>query len=510
MPANKKETTKTSKKPVSSGKKSSVIDGNKKKIKNTSNQDVSKNTIKKSSILVKTSAVKKRVSKSPNLKTKANNTKTSPNSSKKNRSVNKKKESYALSYFILIALVSISSIIVIYIFHMFPKKIAGEIKKTLVSVYNPIIFEDTDATILIKLKKKPDNNENYEFYERINNEYGFEAKFEKIAAIDDKGINKITFYKNGRKNENINDVYIYWDEKSVIDGKKIVTNDLKNNAEKSKISNDKNAVQKNEKLKEYIEIKKSKEMKLEKKEKSITENSPVKNEVKNIAVKKKEKPKVENSAKICIIIDDVGYAYGSTEKFLALGFPLTFAIIPDMPLSDKYYEMITAHNYDVIAHIPMEPQKGRQYVEKNGLFTDMTDSEIKSRVEKIFAKYPKAIGANNHMGSKAVTDGKLMNALISVLAENNKIWIDSMTNHNSLSKEMTAIYKMPYYDRDVFLDNEKDVISIRKSMDRLVYEAKRNKFAIGIGHAQSDNLAVVLKEYYDKRDALGIEFVDLK
>lgn len=509
MPVNKKQTANASKKPVNSGKKSSEIDGNKKR-KNTSNQAISKNFNKNTTISVKTPVVKKRTSKSPDLKTQANNTKNLPNRSKTNISAKKGKESYAFSYFILITLVFVSTVIVIYAFYMFPRKIAGEIKNSLISVYNPIIFEDSEATILIKLKKKPDNNENYEFYEKINNEYGFETKFEKIAAIDEKGINKITFYKNGRKNADINDVYIYWDEKTISEEKEIATNNSNNSVEKPKISTDKNTVQKDEKLKEYIEIKKSKEMSLAKKENPVVEKNNLKIEEKNIVVKKKEKPKVESFAKICVIIDDVGYAYGSTEKFLSLGFPLTFAIIPDMPLSDKYYAMITAHNYDVIAHIPMEPQKGRQYVEKNGLFTDMTEGEIKGRVEKIFEKYPKAIGANNHMGSKAVTDGKLMNALIDVLAGNNKIWIDSMTNYNSLSKEMTTIYKMPYYDRDVFLDNEKDVNSIRKSMDRLVYEAKRNKFAIGIGHAQSDNLVLVLKEYYDKRESLGIEFVDIK
>lgn len=509
MPANKKETTNALKKSPSSGTKTSGISGNKKG-KNTTNQAISKNIKKKSSTSATTAVVKKRVPKSLDAKIKPISVKTVANRNKLRKSVNQRDGGYALSYFILFAIIFVSAIIVIYTFYMFPKKIGGDIKKTLVNVYNPIIFEDSDATILIKLKKRPDNNENYALYEKINNEYGFETKFEKIAAIDEKGINKITFYKNGKKNVNINDVYIYWDEKTIDDEKDSAINSTNNITKKTDFSNDKKNVQKDEKLKEYIEIKKSKEMSLVKKENPVIENKNTKNEVNNIVEKKKEKPKVDNLAKICVIIDDVGYAYGSTEKFLSLGFPLTFAIIPDMPLSDKYYTMITEHNYDVIAHIPMEPQKGRQYVEKNGLFTDMTESEIKSRVEKIFANYPKAIGANNHMGSKAVTDGKLMNALIAALAEYNKIWIDSMTNYNSLSKEMSTIYNMPYYDRDVFLDNEKDVNSIRKSMDRLVYEAKRNKFAIGIGHAQSDNLVLVLKEYYDKRDLLGIEFVDIK
>ena len=47
-------------------------------------------------------------------------------------------------------------------------------------------------------------------------------------------------------------------------------------------------------------------------------------------------------------------------------------------------------------------------------------------------------------------------------------------------------------------------------MDQLIKEAKQKGSAIGIGHIQTKNLVPVLKEYYNKRDELGIEFVPLK
>ena len=248
MPANKKETTNALKKSPSSGTKTSGISGNKKG-KNTTNQAISKNIKKKSSTSATTAVVKKRVPKSLDAKIKPISVKTVANRNKLRKSVNQRDGGYALSYFILFAIIFVSAIIVIYTFYMFPKKIGGDIKKTLVNVYNPIIFEDSDATILIKLKKRPDNNENYALYEKINNEYGFETKFEKIAAIDEKGINKITFYKNGKKNVNINDVYIYWDEKTIDDEKDSAIKNTNNITNKTDFSNDKKNVQKDEKVK---------------------------------------------------------------------------------------------------------------------------------------------------------------------------------------------------------------------------------------------------------------------
>ena len=47
-------------------------------------------------------------------------------------------------------------------------------------------------------------------------------------------------------------------------------------------------------------------------------------------------------------------------------------------------------------------------------------------------------------------------------------------------------------------------------MNMLIREARKKGSAIGIGHVQTVELVTVLKEYYNKRDELGIEFVPLR
>ena len=67
-----------------------------------------------------------------------------------------------------------------------------------------------------------------------------------------------------------------------------------------------------------------------------------------------------------------------------------------------------------------------------------------------------------------------------------------------------------YFERDVFLDNSKNINEIRKAMDLLIKEANQKGYAVGIGHIQTRELAQVLKEYYNKKEQLGVEFVPLK
>ncbi|HOJ64324.1 MAG TPA: divergent polysaccharide deacetylase family protein [Spirochaetota bacterium] len=388
---------------------------------------------------------------------------------------------------------------------MFPKKLSNDLFNDIVNIYLPIIVEESDGIKILKLKTKPEQEINQEIYDKIYNKYGIETLFEKISTTENKGINKISFLKNGKPYNDLLPVYIYWDEdlEENKENKKDYTTQIKilNNDKKIAIikKNKVLPIEKDEKVKEENEIKNFKTISKKDINNKILEN--------NIKVAKKEKEK--RKYKIAIIIDDVGYDYKTTYDFLRLGIPLTFAIIPDMKSSKKFYSLINKYNYQSILHIPMEPQKGKNFVEKNAILTEMDDHTIQERISNFINEYPDAIGANNHMGSKAIMDARVMKIIMKELATNNKIWLDSMTTINTVSKEIASIYGIPYYERDVFLDNKKDIESIRESFEILIKEARKKKYAIGIGHIQTENLPSVIKEYYDKRENFDIDFVFL-
>jgi uncharacterized protein len=370
--------------------------------------------------------------------------------------------------------------IVFYTLFIFPSSLNKRIKNDLVSIYRPERTDEDGDILILRLVTKPSNDDQIKAFKMIKDKYSLSILFEKIASAENKGINRIKFLKNGQQFEDLKPVYIYWDEA------------FSGSAEEYKEKPEKTFVRIDELVKE-------------KKQEELSEPSAEKF---RYNLERKEHPDVKN-ARLAIVIDDVGYSYNSTYDFLSLGFPVTFAVIPDLPGSRKFYELFRKYGYDMLIHIPMEPLKGRKYVEDNAIFTDMSDNDIRKRIDHFLSEYPDAIGANNHMGSKAVTDPRLLNDVFAELSRNNKVWLDSMTSVNSLSKDIALVNGLSYFKRDVFFDNYKDRESIKMSMDKLIQKAKANGYAVGIGHIQSRELVSVLKEYYGKRNELGIEFVPL-
>ena len=404
---------------------------------------------------------------------------------KKKRKVRRrKKKSFSYSIFPLMILVVLISLFIVYALFIFPQTLNKKIKSDLITIYKPRFYDDSHRIFILRLFSKPTDDIQNKAYKKIKEKYGLEIKFEKITSTEDKGINKIVFFKRNKKFNEIIPIYIYWDKS--IEEKE--TTKMTYHKQEAKLRYEK------------IEEKRRNE----KQEKLYKPQGHGFKYCRHI-----ETPFLEEKARIAIVIDDVGYSYNSTYDFLTLGFPVTFAIIPDMPKSKMFYKLFRKYGYELILHIPMEPLKGKQYVEKNALFIDMTDQEIKNRIMYFLDDYPDVIGANNHMGSKAVTDARLMNIVLSELSIRNKLWLDSMTNLNTISKEVASVCDLSYYKRDVFLDNNKDRYSIKTSMEQLIKKAKQKGSAIGIGHIQTKELVPVLKEYYDKRDELGIEFVPL-
>ncbi|OHD77387.1 MAG: hypothetical protein A2355_01320, partial [Spirochaetes bacterium RIFOXYB1_FULL_32_8] len=341
-------------------------------------------------------------------------------------------------------------------------------------------------------------------YQKILNKYGLEVFFEKINGSDDRGINKLTFFKGNNRFNEPGEVYIYWNvaKKNIIIEQKTV---------KERVYSPK----RDEKQLQAIKKIKYQEPAPVKKENKKLVHTKAENPRKNvekkiiIAPSNIEKPQLVKKSKICIVIDDAGYQYEKASLFFESGLNITYALIPGLNASKQHYTTITNHGHDLILHIPMEPEKGRDFVEKEAVLTTMSDNEINVLINRFFNEYPKALGANNHMGSKAVKDARVMNSAISVIKKRDLFWLDSLTSPGSVADEVASIQGVPYLSRDVFLDNENSEKYINDAMVTLIKIAKRRGYAIGIGHLQSDVLIKVLKEYYSRSNELSIEFVGI-
>ncbi len=198
--------------------------------------------------------------------------------------------------------------------------------------------------------------------------------------------------------------------------------------------------------------------------------------------------------KIILVIDDFGYRNDAvSDGFLALNVPITCAIIPGHSQSSHFAKKAIAAGQEVIIHMPMESKLNTPGEDEYKLKTGMTSEEIEWRMNEVIKEIPEAIGMNNHQGSKATTDGKVMGVVGSVLKEHGKYFLDSRTASNTVGEATMRQLGVPTARRHVFLDNDSEVEKINTQLNTLVRLAKKRGMAVGIGHAKPNTLQV-LKE----------------
>ena len=198
---------------------------------------------------------------------------------------------------------------------------------------------------------------------------------------------------------------------------------------------------------------------------------------------------------IVIIIDDFGYRDDNvSEGFLSLGADLTFAVIPGHQNSKVFAAKAEQNGYEVIVHMPMESTNETRGEKEYMLTTSMTSNEIESKVEQVISEFPEAVGMNNHQGSKATSDKRIMNIISNVLKRHGKYFIDSRTTSATVAENTMRSRGVPTIRRHVFLDNENEQNKIRQQLYKLVDKAESIGLAVGIGHARKNTLEVLRQE----------------
>ena len=212
------------------------------------------------------------------------------------------------------------------------------------------------------------------------------------------------------------------------------------------------------------------------------------------------------AGELTIIIDDFGYRNDEvSDGFLSLGANLTFAVIPGHKYSRSFAKKAFERGYEIIIHMPMESHVSSSGEEVFVLNTDMTSSEIESRMENVITHLPQAVGMNNHQGSKATENKRVMNVVGSVLKKYGKYFVDSRTTPESIAESMMMSLGVHTTNRDVFLDNEADSYLINKQLDQLISTAQHKGSAIGVGHARPMTLQVLQKRIPELKKA-GFQF----
>ena len=214
----------------------------------------------------------------------------------------------------------------------------------------------------------------------------------------------------------------------------------------------------------------------------------------------------KKNATIVLVIDDFGYRNDSvSDGFLDLNIPITCAIIPGHLQSRKFAQKAFAAGKEVIIHMPMESSLNTPGEDEYKIKSGMTSEEVEWRIREVLKEMPEAIGMNNHQGSKATANGKVMSVLGSVLKANNKFFIDSRTTSKTVAEEIMRSIGVPTIRRHVFLDNDDSKDKISERIDEVARLAQKQGIAVAIRHAKPNTLKAI-KDALPKLLADGYQF----
>jgi len=90
-----------------------------------------------------------------------------------------------------------------------------------------------------------------------------------------------------------------------------------------------------------------------------------------------------------------------------------------------------------------------------------------------------------------------------VRAHGGLFFIDSRTTQLSVAEQLAREYQVPVLRRDVFLDHHPNESSIRGQFEQLIERAKRQGYAVGIGHPYPETIKV-LNELLPQLAARGV------
>ncbi|SHE88217.1 hypothetical protein SAMN05444392_104112 [Seinonella peptonophila] len=184
-----------------------------------------------------------------------------------------------------------------------------------------------------------------------------------------------------------------------------------------------------------------------------------------------------------IIIDDLGNGQGGTDQLFSVSAPLTVAIMPFLKTSRT--DAIRAHQagFEVILHVPMEPMRGkRNWLGPGAITTNLTTQQIKQLLRKEIESIPYVKGMNNHMGSKATSDYRVMKAILEVAKEKHLYVVDSVTTPQSITIPLAKKMGVPCVARSVFIDNENRVSYMKRQLQQLINHTATQGWGVGIGH----------------------------
>jgi hypothetical protein len=206
-----------------------------------------------------------------------------------------------------------------------------------------------------------------------------------------------------------------------------------------------------------------------------------------------------------VIIDDVGFEGQPLERAMSLDPNINFAVLPNGSRSGDYAERLNRRGFEILCHLPMEPESSGASAGPNAVLTSMSDDEIAAATRSSIRAVPFARGMNNHMGSLATSDRRVMTNVLRALPAG-MYFIDSRTGGNSIVTKVAQEMNVRTASRHIFLDNVQTDAAIRQQIELAARMARSQGVAVAIGHLHPVTVNALARELPSLRER-GFRFV---
>jgi polysaccharide deacetylase 2 family uncharacterized protein YibQ len=220
---------------------------------------------------------------------------------------------------------------------------------------------------------------------------------------------------------------------------------------------------------------------------------------------KSKQSAVKQLGRLALVIDDFGLTMDGVGDLLVLNQPMTFAVLPYHPYSAAIARQAAAQGKQVILHLPLESTGGER-AEQTTISTTMSDEQIKERTGTAIAALPQISGVNNHQGSKATADTRVMKAVLAVMQERGLFFLDSRTSSGSVAYRTAKSIGLPAAENDHFIDNSSDTETIKSELRTAGKMAISHGEAIAIGHNRPHTVAAI-REMLPELESMGVKMV---
>ncbi len=203
----------------------------------------------------------------------------------------------------------------------------------------------------------------------------------------------------------------------------------------------------------------------------------------------------ERHGRLAILLDDAGQSLDLVPRLEKLPPQIAVAVLPFLPASTETAARLHRTGHEVWLHLPMEPEG---YPKRNpgpgAVLTSMSEAEIRATVRSALNNVPFVVGVNNHEGSRATANLRVMTWVMQELAGRGIAFLDSRTTKYTVAEDAARAQGVRTGRRNVFLDNVRTPAAVRSQLEHAVYLARRDGSAIAIGHCNPVTVSVLEAE----------------